>query len=93
MSGDCTFNFHISNLSKTCVKLSGWMLISFYTRDCITLLTLFKSIVLTRLDYGSQLWSLFLIILYITQLDKIQLSFTKHVTALKGCMLSPIMSG
>ena len=53
----------------------------FYTRDCITMLTLFKSIVLSRLDYGSQLWSPFLI-KHITQLEKIQRSFTKHITGM-----------
>ena len=51
-------------------NLSGWILRTFYTRDCITMLTLFKSIVLSRLDYGSQLWSPFLI-KHITQLVKI----------------------
>ena len=61
MSGDCTVNYHISSLSKKCANLSGWILRTFYTRDCITMLTLFKSIVLSRLDYGSQLWSPFLI--------------------------------
>ena len=61
MPGDCTFNYHISSLSKKCVNLSGWILRTFYTRDCITMLTLFKSIVLSRLDYSSQLWSPFLI--------------------------------
>ena len=76
MSGDCTFNDHISSLSK---KLSGWILRTLYTRDCITMLTLFKSIVLSRLDYGSHLWSPFLI-KHITQLEKIQRSFTKHIT-------------
>ena len=54
MSGDCTFNYHISRLYKMCANLSGWILRTFYTRDCITMLTLFKSIVLSRLDYGSQ---------------------------------------
>ena len=67
MSGDCTFNYHLSSLSKKCANLSGWILRTFYTRDCITMLTLFKSIVLSRLDYGSQLWSPFLI-KHITQL-------------------------
>ena len=38
MSGDCTFNYHISSLSKKCVNLSGWILRTFYTRDCITML-------------------------------------------------------
>ena len=60
MSGDCTFNYHISSLSKKCANMSGWILRTIYTRDCITMLTLFKSIVLSRLDYGSQLWSPFL---------------------------------
>ena len=55
MSGDCTFNYHISSLSKKCTNLSGWILRTLYTRDCITMLTLFKSIVLSRLDYSSQL--------------------------------------
>ena len=54
MSGDCTFiNYHISSLSKKCANLSGRFLRTFYTRDCITMLTRFKSIVLSRLDYGS----------------------------------------
>ena len=78
MSGDCTFNYHISSLSKKCANLSGWILRTFYTRDCITM---FKSIVLSWLDYGSQLWSQFLI-KHITQLEKIQRSFTKHITGM-----------
>ena len=81
MSGDCTFNYHISSLSKKSATLSGWILRTFYTRDCITIVTMFKSIVLSRLDYGSQLWSSFLI-KHITQLEKIQRSFTKHITGM-----------
>ena len=83
ISGDCTFNYHISSLSKRCSNLSGWILRTIYTRDCITMLTLFKSIVLSRLDYGSQLWSPFLI-KHITQLEKIQRSFTKHITGMNA---------
>ena len=26
MSGDCTFNYHISSLSKKCANLTGWIL-------------------------------------------------------------------
>ena len=79
MSGDCTFNYHIYSLSKKCANLSGRILTTFYIRDCMTILTLFKSIVLSQLDYGSQLWSPFLI----KQLEKIQWSFTKHITGMK----------
>ena len=67
MSGDCTFNYHIFSLSKKCANLSGWILRTFYTRDCITMFTL--------------LWSSFLI-KHITQLEKIQRSFTKHTTGM-----------
>ena len=81
MSGDCTFNYHISSLSKKGANLSGWILRPFYTRDCITMLTLFKSIVLSQLYYGSQLWSPFLI-KHIAQLEKIQRSCTKHITGM-----------
>ena len=42
MSGDYTFNYHISSLPKKCANLSGWILRTFYTRDCITMVTLFK---------------------------------------------------
>ena len=81
MSADCTFNYHISSLSKKCANLSGGILRTFYTRDCITMLTLFKSIVLSRLEYGSQLWSPFLI-KHITQVENIQRSLTKHITGM-----------
>ena len=59
--------------------MSGWILSTFYTRDCITMLTLFKSIVHSRLDYGSLLWSPFPI-KHVTQQEKLQGSFTKHIT-------------
>ena len=61
--------------------MSGWILITFYTRECITMLTLFKSFVLSRLEYGSQLWSPCLI-KHITQLEKIQRSCTKYITGM-----------
>ena len=57
MSSNCSFEFHIQNLCTKCSNLSGWILRTFTTRDSITMLTLFKSLVLPRLDYGSQLWS------------------------------------
>ena len=44
MSGDCTFNYHISSLSKMWANLSGWILRTFYTRDCIAMLILFKQL-------------------------------------------------
>ena len=42
------------------------------------MMTLFKSLVLSRLDYGSQLWSPTKIHQIIT-IEKIQKAFTKHI--------------
>ena len=83
MSGNCSFEFHIQNLCKKCSNLSGWILRTFTTRDSITMLTLFKSLVLPRLDYGSQLWSPHLV-KHIDKLEKIQRSFTKHITGMQS---------
>ena len=47
------------------------------------MLTLFKSLVLPRLDYGSQLWSPHLV-KHIDQFEKIQRSFTKHITGMQS---------
>ena len=47
---DCSFEYHIKSFLRT---LS--------TRDITTMLTLFKSLVLSRLDYSSQLWSPYLV--------------------------------
>ena len=70
-------------MCKKCTNLSGWILRAFSTRDITTMLTLFKSLVLSRLDYASQLWSPHLV-KHIDQLEKIQRSFTKHITGMQG---------
>ena len=57
MSNDCMFDQHIQNVVKRSSQLCGWILRTFQTRSALLMLTLFKSIVLSRIDYGSQLWS------------------------------------
>ena len=80
----CLVTVLLSSTSKTYVKnLSGWILRTFTTRDSITMMTLFKSLMLPRLDYGSQLWSPHLV-KHIDQLEKIQRSFTKHITGMQS---------
>ena len=81
MSKDCSFYSHISSLSRKCKNLVGWILRSFISRDKLTMLALFKSLVISRLDYTSQLWSSHKIS-QITQIEKVQRSFTKHITGM-----------
>ena len=52
MSANCNFDQHINNVFKQCSRLSGWILRTFISRDTTTMLTLFKCVVLSRLDYG-----------------------------------------
>ena len=55
MSSNSSFDAHINQLSKKCKNLAGWILRTFITCDRLTLLKLFKAIVLSRLDYASLL--------------------------------------
>ena len=82
MSKNCSFDSHISSLYRKCKSLAGWILRSFVSRDKLTMLTLFKSHVISRLDYASRLWSPHKIS-QITQIEKVQRSFTKHVTEMR----------
>ena len=47
VSSDCSFEFHITNFNKRTKHLTGWILITFSSRDKLTMLTLFKALVLS----------------------------------------------
>ena len=57
MSADLTFSKHIDKTVTSCRKLTGWILRTFRTRNAKVMLTLWKSMIQSRLDYCSQLWS------------------------------------
>ena len=78
MSSNCSFEQHIIELCKGCTGLCGWILITFSSRESAVMITLFKSLVLSRLDYGSQLWSPTKMH-QIIMIEKIQKAFTKHI--------------
>ena len=61
MSSNYKFDFHISNLYKPCSNFAGWTLRTFTIRDPQVMLTLFKSMIMSRLEYASQLWSPYLL--------------------------------
>ena len=78
MYSNCSFEQHIIELCKRCTGLCGWILRTFSSRESTVMMTLFKSLVLSRLDYGSQLWSPTKIH-QIIMIEKIQKAFTKHI--------------
>ena len=57
MSSDATFSEHISKIADTANQMVGWTLRTFQTRNKSAMLTLWKSLILPKLDYCSQLWN------------------------------------
>ena len=83
VSSDYSFDFHISNLAKTTTHLTGWMLRTFSSRDKLPMLTIFKALVMSQLDYGCQLWFPYLIT-HIHMVEKVQRSFTRFISGMEG---------
>ena len=57
MSCDLSFTVHIENTVAAATKLVGWALRTFRRRSKTVMLTIWKSIIHSKLDYTSQLWS------------------------------------
>ena len=81
MSSNCAFDFHISNLYKQCSNLAGWILRTFTIRDPQGMLTLYKSLVMSRLELASQLWSPYLL-KHVYLIEKVQRAFIKHISGI-----------
>ena len=82
MSRNFTFTKHIDKVSSRCRGLIGWILRTFITRTKLVMLTLFKALVLPRIDYCSQLYSPTLIKEWI-KLESVQRRFTSHIAEVK----------
>ena len=57
ISSNCLFKNQIDDVVKTANKLCAWILRTFKTRAPKLMILLWKSLVLSKLDYCSQLWS------------------------------------
>ena len=83
VSSDCSFEFHITNLNIRTTHLTGWILRTFCFRDKLTVLTLFKALIMSRMDYGSQLWSPYWT-KHINMIEKTQRSFIRYISGMQG---------
>ena len=92
MSRNCSFDVHINIICKKCDDLSGWILRTFTSCDSTTLMTLFNAVILSRLDYRSQLWSPHLIRHILFRLKRFQRSFTKCIIEMRDCSYSDRLS-
>ena len=56
MSVNCSFKAHINSVVEDAKSRAGWVLRTFKDRRPLAMLTLWKSMVLPKLEYCSQLW-------------------------------------
>ena len=57
ISNDLSFSIHIENTVTAATRLVGWALRSFRRRSKFVMMTIWKSLIQSKLDYCSQLWS------------------------------------
>ena len=82
MSSDLTFSKHIDKVTTSCIKLVGWVTRTFKSRSVTVMSTIWKSLVQSRLDYCSQLWSPHTAA-DINRLEDIQRKFTSRIDGMK----------
>ena len=83
LSDDCSFNLHIDNVVTSVTKLIGWVLRTFRARTKLVMLTCWSSLLQSRLDYCSQLWSPS-DKASIPKLEAVARNFTSHIEGMEG---------
>ena len=57
LSSDLSFAVHIENTVTSATRLVGWSLRTFRRRSVFIMVTIWKSLIQSKLDYCSQLWT------------------------------------
>ena len=83
MSSNLRFSEQINSVASKCRSLCGWILRTFITRTANVMLKLYRSLILPRFDYCSQLWSPFRNYEW-NQLEAIQRMFTSRIIETRG---------
>jgi len=79
MSNNAKFTGHITNITTSCKKIMSMILRAFTTRDDLTMMTLYKTLILSRIDYCSILWNPTDNISDLRKLEGIQATFTSRM--------------
>ena len=72
------WKLHIETITKKCKQLIYWILSVFYNRDEHTLMTLFNSLIRSKIEYGSMVWNPHLT-QDIVKVEQIQRLFTSKI--------------
>ena len=82
VSSDLSWSPHIREIADKARKKAAWVLSVFYTRSVDVMLTLYKSMVRSLLEYCSPLWNP-VRISDIQELESVQKAFTARISGLK----------
>ena len=83
MSNTANFSENINNITTKTSQLSSWILRTFKVRNPEVMLTLWKSLVIPRFDYCSQLYNPSKVS-QIQQLEMVQRSFLRKIDGMNG---------
>ena len=79
---ELNWDHHIFTITKKAKQISGWVLSVFYSREKNIMLTLFNSLIRTKLEYCCEIWCPYLM-KHINTLEQIQRSFTYRIDGMK----------
>ena len=79
---DLSWNVHIDITTKKASRISRWILHVFYTRDPVTMITLFKTLVRPILEYCPEIWNPYKV-KDIVSIEKVQRTFTSKIRGTK----------
>ena len=82
VSADLQWSPHISNVVDSGIKMSSWVLSVFASRHEETLITLYKSLIRSRLEYACPLWNPSKVE-DIVKLEQVQRNFTSKISGYK----------
>ena len=83
VSSDLSFSIHIQNTVASANQLIGWAMRTFRRRSRLVMMTIWKSLIQSKLDYCSQLLSP-ADHLSISKLESVQRHFTSQISVLEG---------
>ena len=82
VDNELNWDHHIFTITKKAKQISGWVLSVFYSREKNIMLTLFNSLIRTKLEYCCEIWCPYLM-KHINTLEQIQRSFTHRIDGMQ----------
>jgi hypothetical protein len=84
LSPDGSYRDHIEKTLQKASNLSGWILRTFHSRNRSLMLTLFKSVILSQIDYCSPMINASLSTSLSYKLEQVQRAYTRKIENLAG---------